>query len=737
MAISHRSGHHRRGRPDAAHRRRTGPSARSLGALVALALAVLGTVLSSVPAGAVGASPLSVGLNADGQLATGTTTSRTTPGATTGLTDTVAIASGREHAYALTDQGRIRAWGDNTQGAVGNNSTVDQPTPVLLGLTNVIQVEAGHYHGVALRSDGTVWTWGYNALGQLGLGDTANRRTPTQIPGLSGITQVAAGRDMSYAVRSNGTVVGWGSNAEGEVGDGTTTRRLAPVAVQGLTSVVELAGGRNHGLALRSDGSVWAWGANDYGQLGIGSTTRSLVPVRVITSGARHVDSGAEHSVVVSTDGTVRTWGRSQRGQTGLGTTATRTSPAVVPGLPAIVEVGDGRDQTFALTSTGAVWAWGHNDSGQLGDGTTTNRLSPVRISSLNGIVAAQGGRAMTVFLPGVSDPDLVPPSAPGTPTATSTVSGQATVVWPAATDDRATTLTYSVFRDAGSTPIGTVSGGTTGTVSFTDTGLTPGSVHTWRVQASDGPNTGPTSASSAPVTIAGGGGPTVLAQTSFANGLTGWTGVSNLTVDSATGSPSDAPPSARVQVTNAIGTGRLALSTPSTAACTEVDVRITSVGTGVNYAPLKLRNGAGSSIGRIWVSSAGQLSVRADVTGAQFTTAATVAPGTWNRLGLCVTVGTQGSLRLVLNGTTVGTWSANTGTSPYTRGADRGQRPPHGNGPLGPAHGGRLPLISHARSPRNHPARYFGASRANGHAITYVPYGKHCPQWAWEEAHG
>ena len=65
-------------------------------------------------------------------------------------------------------------------------------------------------------------------------------------------------------------------------------------------------------------------------------------------------------------------------------------------------------------------------------------------------------------------------------------------------------------------------------------------------------------------------------------------------------------------------------------------------MGTGVNYAPLKLRNGAGSSIGRIWVSSAGQLSVRADVTGAQFTTAATVAPGTWNRLGLCVTVGTQ-----------------------------------------------------------------------------------------------
>jgi hypothetical protein len=100
--------------------------------------------------------------------------------------------------------------------------------------------------------------------------------------------------------------------------------------------------------------------------------------------------------------------------------------------------------------------------------------------------------------------PDTVAPTAPGTPVATSTVAGQANIAWAAATDDRATSLRYLVFRDSGTTAIGTVDGGTTGTIRFTDTGRTPGAVHTYRVRASDGTNTGPRSAFSAPVTIAG-----------------------------------------------------------------------------------------------------------------------------------------------------------------------------------------------------------------------------------------
>ena len=376
--------------------------------LALTAAVIVGGVVGAPAVGAAGSTPLSTGLNADGQLGNGTVVSRTTPANLVGLPPIVAIASGREHAYGLDENGRVWAWGDNSRGAVGDGTNTDRPTPVQLALTNVVEVEAGHYHGIARRSDGSVWTWGYGAIGQLGLGNLSNQTSPQPVPGLANVIAVAAGRDMSYALLADGTMMGWGNNTFGEVGDGTTIRRSSPVAVIGLTSVAEIAGGRNHALVRRTDGSLWGWGANDFGQLGLGTTTSRSTPVQVIAAGVRHVDTGAEHSVVAMTDGSVRTFGRGWRGQLGLGNTAMQTLPQTVSGLTGIVEVGDGRDQSFAINAAGAVWAWGYNDFGQLGDGTTTQRNAPVSLA-LTGIASAQGGRGMTIFLPTPGDPPPPP----------------------------------------------------------------------------------------------------------------------------------------------------------------------------------------------------------------------------------------------------------------------------------------------------------------------------------------
>ena len=73
-------------------------------------------------------------------------------------------------------------------------------------------------------------------------------------------------------------------------------------------------------------------------------------------------------------------------------------------GLPAAVEVGDGRDQTFALTANGDVWAWGNNADGQLGDGSTTRRTSPVKLA-ITGVTVVQAGAKHAVFFVGASSP--------------------------------------------------------------------------------------------------------------------------------------------------------------------------------------------------------------------------------------------------------------------------------------------------------------------------------------------
>jgi alpha-tubulin suppressor-like RCC1 family protein len=545
-------------------------SCRFTGRIIAVAAlvcaAVAGGSVRPDVAVAAGTQPLAVGFNADGQLGDGTTTQRLVPGLVNTPANIVAVASGREHGYALDDAGRVWAWGDNSKGAVGDGTLTDRATPVQLGLTNVVQVEAGHYHGIALRSDGTVYTWGYGGIGQLGLGTLGDRTTPTQVPGLANVVSIAAGRDMTYAVLGGGTVVAWGNNSFGEVGDGTTVRRASPVAVSGITGVVEISGGRNHALARRVDGSMWAWGANDFGQLGVGSFASSSVPVQVLGGPVIDVHAGAEHSLTVLADGTVRSWGRGQRGQLGLGTTATATTPQQVPGLAGITVVGDGRDQSFAMNASGSVWAWGYNDLGQLGDGTTTTRLTPVQLAGLTNVVSAQGGRGMTIFL---RTPAVQPP------------------------------------------------------------------------------------------------GPTVLVANDFTNGLAGWTVVGSFVADSAVGSPTDEPPSGQVNVVNAVGEARLAIPTPSTEVCAAVDVQVASVAGTARYSLLKLRNSGGSSIGRLEITTAGQLSVRADISATNLTTASTLAAGSWNRVALCATAGATGSLRLFVNGAAAGNWTANTGGQP------------------------------------------------------------------------
>ena len=631
-------------------------------AAIAVAAVGLTTIVApSVTAEGRPGQAFSTGLNADGQLGDGTTTSRLTPGSMLLPDDITAIASGREHGYALDASGRVHSWGDNRLRAVGDGSAVDRPTPVQLPLTDVVQVEAGHYHGIALRSDGTVWTWGYGGLGQLGLGTLNNRATPTQVPGVTGIVSVGAGRDMSYALASDGTVLAWGGNSYGEVGDGTTVRRTSPVAVTGLSGVVEISGGRNHALVIRSDGSMWVWGANERGQLGVGSTANQSRPVRVLASSVKHVDAGAEHSIAVLIDGTVRTWGRGQRGQLGLGTTTNRTTPTLVPGLNGIVEVGDGRDQTFAIDASGGVWAWGFNDTGQLGDGSTATRLLPVRLPGLSGVVAAQGGRGMTLFLSepaGPVDPDVVPPSVPGIPVASSD-DLRVDLQWAASVDDRAATITYLLYRDGGPAPIASIDTNATGIITFADTAVAAGEVHTYRVAASDGVNISELSGSSEPVTVSG---PTFvpLLEDDFSDGLGAWTTTGAVVLDNVLGS--SAAPSVRLSVAGTSADAKRDLASANADVCASLDVRVASMSGSVRYSLLKIRNTAGASVGRIEVDAVGRLSVRADVVGTVLRTNATLPFASWRTVTLCVAVGTSGRIRAAVDGVEIGSWSTNTG---------------------------------------------------------------------------
>jgi len=99
-------------------------------------------------------------------------------------------------------------------------------------LRGVAGVTLGGYHSCARLTNGRLRCWGANYSGQLGDGTADNRTTPVPVPGLSGVAGLALGDEHSCARLTSGRLRCWGANYSGQLGDGTTDDRLTPVQVR-------------------------------------------------------------------------------------------------------------------------------------------------------------------------------------------------------------------------------------------------------------------------------------------------------------------------------------------------------------------------------------------------------------------------------------------------------------------------------------------------------------------------
>ena len=152
-----------------------------------------------------------------------------TTGALSGKT-VVAVSAGNNHSLALCSDGTVTAWGQNTVGQLGNNvSTIPSTVPVAVDTTGVLNgktvvfIDAGYEHSLALCTECTIAAWGANSSGQLGNNSTTTSYVPVAVVTtgiLSGKTvkAVAAG-SHSLALCSDGTVIAWGNNSYGKLGD--------------------------------------------------------------------------------------------------------------------------------------------------------------------------------------------------------------------------------------------------------------------------------------------------------------------------------------------------------------------------------------------------------------------------------------------------------------------------------------------------------------------------------------
>ena len=364
------------------------------------------------------------------------------------------MAGGEFFSLAVRGDGSVRAWGDNSFGELGDGGACGTTCPTQItvpGLPTILQVAAGRDHALAVSTDGRVYAWGANSHGQLGNATATTFDKPIQVPGLSDVLSVAAAGDSSYALTKDGKVYSWGENDQGQLGDGTTTGSASPILVKGLPPVADISAGAlpdgpTHLLAATNNGLVYTWGdssphpadptqaGDPTGAGGSGGTSCKTdngggnggTP----GNGKGHTNNGNGNAGGCKTDngvgnggtpgdgngnGAAGGFGDNGNGGTrnggggnggipgnGHGHQVADLTPTLVIGVDHVIQVAAGGTSSYALTSAGTVFAWGDNHYGELGlglpaDVQTVDQPTPISGLPTIKMVAAGGAHAVAL----------------------------------------------------------------------------------------------------------------------------------------------------------------------------------------------------------------------------------------------------------------------------------------------------------------------------------------------------
>lgn len=178
------------------------------------------------------------GVNAAGQLGnggTGTTKVFTRVAMPAGVTFS-SISAGLERACAVDTTGGGWCWGQNYNGALGDDTYAHSRTPRAVAVasgTTLTDIQTGWYHTCAITATGTTLCWGSNDQGALGWGQTYGGKTirTAALPDGVQARQLEVGLAATCITSADGRIFCWGSNLRGSVGNGTAAPVHTPAEV--------------------------------------------------------------------------------------------------------------------------------------------------------------------------------------------------------------------------------------------------------------------------------------------------------------------------------------------------------------------------------------------------------------------------------------------------------------------------------------------------------------------------
>ncbi|XP_056682229.1 X-linked retinitis pigmentosa GTPase regulator isoform X1 [Monodelphis domestica] len=271
------------------------------------------------------------GSNNWGQLGLGSKTTVNKPTCVKALKpEKVKIAAcGRNHTLVYTEEGKVYAAGGNSEGQLGLGDTEERTTFQLVSFFTaqhkIKQLSAGSNTSAALTEDGVLFMWGDNSEGQIGLAEEANVCVPSEVTIGKPISWISCGYYHSAFVTTEGELYTFGEPENGKLGlspEQLKNHRI-PQLVLGIPGKVnQVACGGGHTVALTEE-EVYTFGLGQFGQLGLGTfifeTSEPKVVKHLQNQKIQYIACGENHTALISDTGHMYTFGDGRHGKLGLG----------------------------------------------------------------------------------------------------------------------------------------------------------------------------------------------------------------------------------------------------------------------------------------------------------------------------------------------------------------------------------------------------------------------------------
>nr|XP_015219953.1 PREDICTED: X-linked retinitis pigmentosa GTPase regulator [Lepisosteus oculatus] len=271
------------------------------------------------------------GSNNWGQLGLGTKSTVNKPTCVKALkSEKVKLAAcGRNHTIVYTAQGKLYSTGGNNEGQLGLGDFEERTTFHQLDFfnteTRVKMLAAGSNMSAALTEEGKLFMWGDNSEGQIGLANKNGACVPQEVSVGKPVVWVSCGYYHSALVTADGQLFTFGESDHGKLGlpPQHLNNTRVPQLVQGIPGrVTQVACGGGHTVIL-TDGDLYTFGLGQFGQLGHGTFTFETSVPRAVEyfreRKVRLVVCGENHTAVITGNGLLYTFGDGRHGKLGLG----------------------------------------------------------------------------------------------------------------------------------------------------------------------------------------------------------------------------------------------------------------------------------------------------------------------------------------------------------------------------------------------------------------------------------